>query len=416
MRALFDIENWREIFATLTRNKTRTFLTAFGIFWGTAMLALLWGGAQGAQDLVRRNFEGFATNVALLYPDQTTLPYNGYAKGQAWTMTTTDIEQIKTQVPYIDAITSIDNRAATAKYDRNSSSTTVQGVGDNYVRIFEPIIYSGRFLNSSDESQRRKVCVVGKRVASELFGDPASGVGKEIEVNGIYYTVVGIAGQVAEVSTGSKVDDSVIIPSSTMRLTYNSGEDVYFSMFTVEASHTPSEVRPYIERILRANHAQLSPDDRSAIGFFDISEQFEMMETVFTGFSLLALFVGVGTLLAGVIGVGNIMWVIVKERTQEIGIRRAIGAKPRDIIAQILSESMALTTIAGIIGIAFATLILGVVSYATNSPGTTPARFELTFSQAIAILISFLVFGTLAGLIPALKAMRIKPVEAMRDK
>jgi len=415
---LLDPDNWREIFATLMRNRTRTLMTAFGIFWGTTMLALLWGGARGAEDLIRRNFQGFATNMAILHPGTTTVAYNGYAKGQQWLMTSRDIEQISRQVPHIDAITSMDIRMATAKYGRNSTSASVMGVSSQYRRIFEPLVYGGRWLNAADESRRAKVAVIGRRVADELFpGLPVEQIeGKRVEANGIYYTIIGVAGQVSEVSTGAKVDDSLIIPATTMRLAYNSGDDVYFSMFSVEPGHTPSEVKPHIDRILRANHQQLSPDDKSAIGFFDISEQFGMMEKIFFGFSMLALFVGVCTLIAGVIGVGNIMWIIVKERTREIGIRRAIGARPRQIIMQILSESTLLTTIAGMCGITFATLILSAVTVATRLPAVPDARFELSFTHAVSILVAFLVLGSAAGMIPAWKAMRIKPVEAMNDK
>lgn len=413
---IFDTDNWREIFATLSRNKTRTLMTAFGVFWGTAMLAMLWGGATGAEDLIRRNFQGFATNVAFVNPRATTMAYNGYEKGAEWTMTTGDVEQIA-RLDGIAAVTSVDIRATTAKYGRNTSSTQVQGVSSEYLRIFEPMMYAGRFINATDEAARRKVAVVGRRVADELFaGVPADSIpGRRIEANGIYYTVIGVAGQVAEASVGVKVDDAVIIPSSTMRLTYNSGDDVYFALFLADNGVSPTSLKPRIDRILRRNHAQLSPEDDPAIGFFDISEQFAMLDNVFTGFSLLALFVGLCTLIAGIIGVGNIMWVIVKERTREIGIRRAIGARPSQVIMQILSEAVVLTVSAGIVGIAFATLVLGIAAKLTEAPGVPDARFELAFSSAVVIVVAFVVLGSAAGLLPAIKAMRIKPVEAMND-
>ncbi len=185
-------------------------------------------------------------------------------------------------------------------------------------------------------------------------------------------------------------------------------------MMTLKRGYSPADFENLIRRIISSNHP-ISPDDRGAIFYFNVSEKFDMVDNMFLGISLLALFVGVGTLLSGVIGVGNIMWIIVRERTHEIGIRRAIGAKPRDIITQILSESMVLTTVVGIAGIFLAAIILGLAELATTGP-KGPIKFQLTFTQATGILITFLVLGTAAGLIPALKAMKIKPIEALNDK
>ncbi|MDE6764958.1 MAG: FtsX-like permease family protein, partial [Duncaniella sp.] len=190
---------------------------------------------------------------------------------------------------------------------------------------------------------------------------------------------------------------------------------VDFFMMTLKSGYSPSAFEKLVCRLIASNHP-IDPEDSGAILYFDVSEKFEMVDNVFLGISLLAIFVGVGTLLSGVIGVGNIMWIIVRERTHEIGIRRAIGAKPRDIIVQILSESMVLTTIAGIGGIVFAVLILAGAEKAFTGPDDTYVAFQLSFGQAAEILAAFLVLGTAAGIIPAVKAMRIKPIEALNDK
>lgn len=411
---IFDIENWKEIGATLARNKTRTFLTAFGIFWGTAMLAMLWGGARGLEDLLMRNFDGFATNIAFISSNTTSLPYKGYKKGMKWDLTRTDVENIRRSVSGMEASSAVSSVGTmTVVYGRHHASASLNGVEASYSKILIPVIYEGRFLNESDEIQERKVCVMGRRVANDIFGSE-SAIGKFVDIGGIYYRVIGVAGQTSEVQIMSKIDESVIIPMSTFRRAYNLGENVGAFIFMADSNHSPKDLLPHIEHIIRQNHP-ISPDDKKAIDFFDISEQFEMVSNLFIGIRLLALFVGVGTLLAGVIGVGNIMWVIVKERTQEIGIRRAIGAKPRDIIVQILSESVVLTTIAGIAGICFAVLVLGVTALATANEISTPG-FQLSFVQAVIIMITFMVLGTAAGTIPATKAMRIKPIEALNDK
>ncbi len=411
---LFDIENWKEIGATLARNKTRTFLTAFGIFWGTAMLAMLWGGAQGLQSIMRSQFAGFATNVAFLLPERTSIPYKGYNKGMKWKMTSTDLKNIMERVPEVETLTPVNSKfALTAYYGRRHTSTSLQGVSSNYSNINEPIIYEGRFLNKSDDANERKVCVLGKRIANDLFGDD-SPIGKNIEIGGIYYHVIGVCGQKSEVQINERLDEVVSIPYSTLCRAYNLNDDVDGAMILFEHGFKPQNVKPSIDRVIRSAHP-IHPDDKKAIQFFDISEMFEMVDNLFIGISLLAIFVGIGTLLAGIIGVGNIMWVIVKERTQEIGIRRAIGAKPRDIIAQILSESVVLTTIAGVAGICFAVMVLGTAQLILTTDVMQP-QFQLSFSKAVTIMVTFMILGTIAGTIPATKAMKIKPIEAMNDK
>ncbi len=410
---IFDIENWREIGTTLAQNKTRTFMTAFGIFWGTAILALLIGGSQGLKSFMSRNFEGFATNVAIVSPGRTTKSYAGFNKGMSLELNLQDVINIRNAVPQIDNSSAVIFLWANAIYGQKKSSTQLTGVETGYDKIFTPIMYEGRFLNEADNANSRKVCVVGKKIADELFGS-AEGVGKDISLNGIYYKVIGVVGQTSEVSIGAKMDNSVFIPYNSMRGSYNLGNKVHIFMMTLKSGYSPGDYEKIVRRQVINNHP-IAPDDEGAVDYFDISEQFKIVDNVFLGITLLALFVGVGTLLSGIIGVGNIMWIIVRERTHEIGIRRAIGAKPRDIIIQILSESMVLTSIAGIAGICFATIILGGAEMASQNPRGT-LNFQLSFEDAISILVTFLILGTAAGLIPAIKAMKIKPIEALNDK
>ena len=407
---IFDLENWREIGTTLAQNKTRTFMTGFGIFWGTAILALLIGGSEGLEFFMRRNFEGFATNAAAIFPGRTTKSYKGFNKGRPFEMNIQDVINIRNAIPEIDHSSAIIFMQANAMYKDKKYSSQLTGIEPGYDRIYEPIIMEGRFLNEADNSQNRKVCVIGVEVAQQLFGS-SKALGHEIELNDIYYKVVGVVKQTSEINLGSSMDESIFIPYNTMRRSYNLGNRVHMFMMTIKSGHTPGEYESLIRHLISSNHP-IAPDDEGAFFYFDISEQFKMVDTLFMGISLLALFVGFGTLLSGIIGVGNIMWIIVRERTHEIGIRRAIGAKPSDIIIQILSESMVLTSIAGIGGIVFAALILAACEHFV--PGNL--KFQLTFAQAIEILVTFLVLGTAAGIIPAFKAMKIKPIEALNDK
>lgn len=411
---IFDIDNWREIGVTLSRNRTRTFLTAFGIFWGTAMLTLLVGGSGGLKGMLMRNFEGMATNMGGCFAQRTTKAYHGFNKGREWSLTLSDIEFVRQSAPQLDLSTAMTSQGGTVQYQTKSSVAQIMGVESDYFKVLLPVVESGRVINESDVAQRKKIAVIGTNIASALFGaeDP---IGKYISINGAYFLVVGVVSQTQEVSLGGRMENAVVMPLTTMNLAYNTGDRIEAFIFTAKQGHSPREVEPYIRKIASVNH-YIDPTDEAAMTFMDISENFEMVDNLFLGVTILALFVGVGTLLAGIIGVGNIMWIIVKERTQEIGIRRAIGAKPRDIIAQILSESMVLTSIAGIFGISVATLGLYVADMMTYDPNRGSAHFQITLHGAVLILITFLILGTIAGLIPAIKAMRIKPIEALNDK
>ncbi len=407
--SIFDIENWREISATLSRNKTRTFLTAFGIFWGTAMLAMLLGGESGLEQKLMSNFDGFATNCAIIGSSRRNISYEGFNKGSFWRLTTEDAENLRHAIPEIEALAEAGSWSGISVTDgKTSTATTVQGVSPEFPKIMLPVIYEGRFINETDEATARKVCVIGKQVAEKIYG-MESPIGRFISVNGIYLRIVGVAGQTSDVSMNGKVDENVILPMSAFRQIFHYGNNIDDISILVRDDVTPASIRPRIERVLGRNH-HIHPDDHDAIFFFDIAEQFEMIDHLFAGVTLLAMFVGISSLIAGIIGVGNIMWVIVKERTNEIGIRRAIGARPSDIVSQILCEGMVLTLVAGLSGIVFATVVLAVAAKLVG-PG-----FDLQLSTAISIMITFMTLGTLAGLIPAMKAMKIKPIEAINDK
>ena len=414
--AIFDSDNWREIGATLSRNKTRTFLTAFGIFWGTAMLAMLHGGAIGMSGMLMRQLKGFSTNMGAIGAGVTSMPYKGYNKGMAWNLTLDDIDRIKRTSDIIDLVSPVVMQQSNVNHGDKVFTATLLGVGSDYFRIQSPVILAGRLINEADNSNMQKNAVIGKNISDKLFGvDPQKAIGKHLLANGSYYRVIGVVAQRSEASLVGKMDDSVIVPAPVLALAYNTGKNVDMMIFTAVDGHTPTDVFEDAHRAIRVSHP-IHPNDTKAYQEFDISRMFTTIQMVFTGVDLLALFVGLGTLLAGVIGVGNIMWIIVRERTSEIGIRRAIGAKPRQIIAQVLSESIILTAIAGIAGVTFAVGVLAVTDKVTFDDMTGSAGFQLTFVAAVTILVVFLTLGTVAGLIPATKAMRIRPVEAMHAK
>lgn len=415
---IFDIENWKEIGATLARNKTRTFLTGFGIFWGVAMLAILMGGARGGEDMLRRNFAGFATNSGGIVANRTTMPYEGNAKGRRWYLDLTDVERLRQAVPELEAVIPIFQSwgDASCRNGKYSYSGSAQGVGPEYIKMSTPKMYAGRFINEADVAQARKVVVLGKKIVNEIFPDEPEPIGKTVVINNVTYAIIGVAGSLSEASIGGSLDEAAIMPQTTFRKAFARADKVDFITFVARDKVKLSDIIPRIRATVYRRH-MINPADESAMWVMDISEMFERVDGLFSGISLLALFIGVSTLLAGVIGIGNIMWVIVKERTQEIGIRRAIGAKPRDIVVQVLCEGVALTVVAGIAGICFASIILGVVNHITNLDNPSIiAHFQMSFSSAIGIVGVFIVLGTLAGLIPSIKAMKIKPIEALNDK
>lgn len=415
---MFDFDNWKEIGATLARNKTRTFLTAFGIFWGTVMLALLWGGGQGLRGMLWRNFEGFASNSAVAFPGASNMPYKGYQKGNRWGLNTDDVMNIRRGVPELDIVSPMVSVGATIKHKDKTHASQVQGMEPNFTHVMTPEIVEGRFINDYDIAKEEKVTVIGKNVAEKLFPGE-SPLGKFVEADNMNYRVVGVISQkAADININGRLDDNICIPLSTMRSAYNMGKNIHYLMLVAKDGYSPSELRPQIFQMIRKSHP-LHPDDKEALEFLDISDIFEQIGGIFTAVDILLLFVGFSSLIAGVIGVGNIMWIVVKERTKEFGIRRAIGAKPVTIMAQILSESAVLTTIAGLLGICFAVGILALASMGIAQSADIPVdelKFQLTFGTAVIILALFLVLGSAAGLIPALKAMQIKPIEAMNDK
>lgn len=416
--SLFDIDNWREIGATLARNKTRTFLTAFGIFWGTMMLSLLWGGANGLEGLLMRNFAGLDTNMGALFPNRTSKPYKGFNKARYWNLNQSDLDNIRANVEGIKTVTGVYQSYGQLSYADKSTNGQIMGVEPEYFQLSSIYVFAGRLINASDVANSRKVVVIGDKVADQIYpGVPYSDVaGRDISLRGVYYKIVGVGKQIGEATIGGRVDDSAIIPLSTMRqVESGSGDRIDFLVFNPEEDLKVKEMLPKIRRQVYPVHS-IHPADDDALDCFDISEMFEMVGNMFLGLTLLSIFVGFGSLMAGIIGIGNIMWIIVRERTHEIGIRRAIGARPSSIIIQILSESMVLTTIAGLAGIVFSTIVLYIIDMATAEPGLPSCGFTLTFGNALIVLATFMVLGTAAGVLPAIKAMRIKPIEAINDK
>lgn len=412
----FDIDTYKEILDTITRNKGRSILTGFGVFWGIFMLVALIGGGQGMKESLSNNFEGFATNSAIVFPQTTTKAYHGYRKGREWGLTQQDIVRLKDQIPELDVVTAQMARwGVTAVFGDKTFSGSFSGVMPVYTKIEEPKMYYGRFLNDMDIVQGRKVCVIGKKVYKTLFpggGDPC---GQMIRVDSSYYRVVGVDYASGNMNINGRAEEKIVVPMTLMQQAYNRGDSIDLLCMTAKPGVQMTKVVPRIREVIGRGH-DVDPTDEKAITVINTEIMFSMVDSLFSGVNFLIWLVGIGTLLAGAIGVSNIMMVTVRERTTEIGIRRAIGATPSMILSQIIIESVALTFVAGMLGILFAVIILQMMQLGNTTDGIVEAHFQIGFWTALGALALLGVLGILAGMLPAMRAMGIKPVDAMRDE
>lgn len=412
----FDLDTCNEIITTITRNKTRSLLTAFGVFWGIFMLVTLLGGGKGFKVLMSNNFMGFAQNSAFLWPQKTGEAYKGFRKGRAWHLEAIDIERVK-RIEGIDVSTCLQTRWGSKVYyqDKKSEGAIVKGYYPEYDKIESQCVRYGRFINEIDVRERRKVCFLGKKVSENLFGADVNPCGRQVQVDGVYYRVIGVAGDTNDnMQLNGRASESVGIPFSTMAVTYNIGSDIGLLCLSLKSGYSVTKLQPEIEKTIKQQHL-IHPDDTQALMLLNAEALFSMVDSLFTGINLLVWLIGLGTLISGVIGVSNIMMVTVKERTTEIGIRRAIGATPRTIMEQILTESLVLTLIAGMAGISFSVLLLQLMDISMEASGS-PTGFQVSFGLAVGAAVMVVILGITAGIAPALRAMNVKPIEAIREE
>ncbi len=411
-----DRDTIEEIVKTITQNKSRSLLTAFGVFWGILILVVLLSGGNGVRGMLLSNFEGFATNSGFTVPGTTSVPYKGFKKGRSWDLTTDDMQNVRRNVPELAHVSAASAHWGTPPVygEKKYSEGWLRGNEPEYQYIEDPNIIYGRSINEIDFRECRKVCVLGMGVYESFFNKGEDPCGKRIQVDGIYYTIVGVSDGQENINLLGMNRDAVTIPLSTLQRTYNEGKVVYYLAYTAKEGVKISDVEDKIRRVV-AEHHVISPDDKEGVHQINAEEMFEMIDTLFYGIEVLIWLVGMGTLLAGIIGVSNIMMVTVKERTVEIGIRRAIGAQPRDILQQIMAESILLTTVAGMTGIAFGVLVMNMVDTQIVDDMGNSYGYIATFGSVVSLTLVVIVLGAIAGLAPAMRAMAIKPVEAMHE-
>lgn len=408
----FDLDSYREITDSLLRNKRRSILTGFGIFWGLFMLLFMLGGGDGLKAMLEKNFEGFATNTTIIVSDLTSKPYKGFKEGRYWDLTIDDLDRLQMMVPELRDVTPVISRwGQNAVNGDNTANANVKGVDSKYARIEAPKLKYGRYINEIDVSHGRKVCVIGKRIYTSLFPDGGDPCGTFIKVGSIYFQVIGVDYNSSNISINGRADETIAIPIPVAQTLYRMGDRVSMICMTGKTGVQMSTMEDRIRTVMARQH-QFDPEDEQALFVLNTEQMFAIMDNLFKGVNFLIWLVGLGTLLAGAIGVSNIMMVTVKERTTEIGIRRAIGATPSEVLSQILSESVALTIVSGLMSIVFTVMLLNGLETIVKD-GTD---FQITFGTAVAASLFLVVLGAVAGLAPALRAMRIKPVDAMRDE
>ncbi|HYQ56072.1 MAG TPA: ABC transporter permease [Draconibacterium sp.] len=423
---MFDLDLWKEILSALKKNRMRSFMTAFGVFWGIFMLIIMSGAGRALENGVMDGIKAFASNSAFFWTERTSKPYKGFQRGRSWIYKNTDIEYIKANISDIQYLSPRLFGPESGGGDnvirgKRTGAFNIYGDYPEFFKIDPWTPLQGRLINQIDINRERKVVIIGERVVEVMFDKDEDPVGEYLKINGVYFQVVGVVKGETRVNIGNgRKNETIIMPFTTMQKTFNMGDDVHFFSVTSQPGIPVSKVEYRLKELMKKRHF-IAPDDQQAIGSFNIEIEWKKYMGLFTGIQILTWIVGIGTLFAGVIGVSNIMLVIIKERTQEIGIQRAIGATPGKVILHIVAESVFLTVIAGYIGLALGVGLLELLNMALemnagNADEIFFRRPEISFRMAVGALSVLVVSGIFAGLIPARRAVSIKPIDALCDE
>lgn len=419
---MFNRDRWNEILEVLTANWIRTILTAFGVFWGIFILILLLAAGKGLENGIKSDFGDIATNTMFMWTQTVTKSYQGMSKGRSFSYRLKDVDDIRNNVDnlrFISPRNQIGGWRGAANVIRGIETGAFDVYGD-YPEIIkqDPMaIVEGRFINHSDIEKKRKVAIIGQGVKSSLYDKGEEILGTYIKINGVNFMVIGSYKKKASGGDSEEQQKQIYVPFTSFSQAFNRGDKVGWMAITAKDGTPITEIKSQIFDIVKKNH-KIHPDDNRAVGHFDLYEQYNRVESLFMALKVIAYFVGTLVLLSGVIGVSNIMLIVVKERTKEIGIRRAVGATPLKIRAQILTESVFLTIIAGMAGIAFGAFLIFGLNYALDmaDPIDMFANPSVNLGVVTSALVILVVSGLLAGLIPAQTAIKLKPVDALRTE
>lgn len=418
---MFSKDRWKEILEVLSSNMWRTVATAFGVGWGIFILIILLAAGKGLENGIRQDFNGVATNTMFMWTRTTAMAYEGLPEGRNFNFKLEDVDLLRRNVPELRII-SPRNSIRLGPEDnviRGTETGRYRVFGD-YPEIIEQnpmYVAHGRFFNYNDIDQKRKVVVIGNRIRSDLYQEEEEVLGTYLKINGVNFMVVGTYKEKTSNGGGENNEREIFMPFTTFSQTYNRADNVGWMAITANDGSSITELNKAVVGTVKQSR-KIHPDDERAIGFFDLYEQFNRVEGLFGALKFVAYFVGILVLLSGIIGVSNIMLIVIKERTKEIGIRRALGEDPWSIRLQILMESIFLTIISGMVGIIFGALSIYGINTLLDSVG--PVDMFLNPSVSLGVVISALliliVSGLLAGFIPANSAIRVRPIDALRTE
>ena len=414
MKFLFDSDTWQEIYGSIRKNKVRTGITIIGVLWGIFLLVVLLGAARGLENSFNKAFGDFATNSVFVWTQSTDTPFKGFQKGRRFRLNMKDIHVLKSE--YADEIKLLAPRNQTMNLiikDFKSGSFKVSGDFPVLDQIQKKKLIYGRFLNQNDITSSAKVTVISEDIYKQFFEKDEMPIGQNIKINSINYKVIGVY----EASNTANIDgDTAYIPFSTYKKVYNTANNIDWMMITANEGIDIEQMESDVLLTLKNLH-KVHPEDERAFGSFNLGKEIAKFTGFLTGMQFLTWFVGIATLIAGVFAIGNILLITVKERTKEIGIRRALGATPKSIRQQIILESVFLTTVAGMIGIIMgATVLMVIDTLFGQGEDATLVNPTVNIPIILAAFTALVVLGTLIGLIPAHMATVVKPIEALREE
>lgn len=420
---MFSKDNWDEILEALSANWFRTILTAFGVLWGIFILVILLAAGKGLENGVKQGFSGMATNSMFMWTQVTSKPYKGLPKGRRYSFQTDDVTAIKDNVPnlrFVSPRNQLGGFRGTNNVTRGLNTGAYNVYGD-YPEIIEqqPMdITSGRFINYSDIQEKRKIAVIGGAVRTEMYEKGEEVLGSYLKINGVNFMVVGTYKKKGNNGNAEEAQKEIYVPFTAFSQAFNRGKDVGWMAITAEDGSSITKLKNQVFDVIKSRHS-IHPDDDRAIGNFDLYEEFSKINGLFIALKGVAYFVGILVLLSGIIGISNIMLIVVKERTNEIGVRRALGATPWAIRGQILTEAVFLTIISGMAGIALATGVIALINYFLSGMDTSEMMFtnpSVDLGVVFTALAILVISGLLAGMIPAQNAIKVKPVDALRTE